>query len=105
MNDLDEKILELYDELGSIKAVSKRIRCSWNRVVKSLSTSGVVINPTHALILDYYDKGMTTDEISSQLGLNIKTVKSYLPRVRPIYGEDLSKNALKIKKWRGKHCK
>lgn len=100
---IDKQIKELYEELGSVKAVSERTGCSWNRVVKSLSTSGVVINSTHALILDYYDKGMTVDEISNQLGLNIKTVKSYLPRVRPVYGEDLSKNALKIKRWRNKY--
>ena len=67
MNDLDEKILELYDELGSIKAVSKRIRCSWNRVVKSLSSSGVVINPTHALILQYHEKGLSPLEIANQM--------------------------------------
>lgn len=103
MNDLDEKILELYDELGSIKAVSKRIRCSWNRVVKSLSSSGVVINPTHALILQYHEKGLSLLEIANQMEISVKTVQAYLPRVRPVYGEDLSKNALKIKRWRGKH--
>ena len=105
MNDLDEKILELYDEFGSIKAVSKRTRCSWNRVVKSLSTSGVVINPTHALILQYYEKGLSPSEIANQMEINVKTVQAYLPRVRPVYGGNLSKNALKIKRWRGKHSK
>ena len=63
--NIDAQILELYDELGSIKAVSKRIRCSWNRIVKSLSTSGVVINPTHALILEYYEKGLTPFQIAN----------------------------------------
>ena len=101
MNDLDEKILELYDEFSSIKAVSKRTKCSWNRVVKSLSTSGVVINQTHALILNYYEKGLSPSEIANQMEINVKTVQAYLPRVRPVYGEDLSKNALKIKRWRG----
>lgn len=105
MNDLDEKILELYDELGSIKAVSKRTRYSWNRIVKSLSTSGVVINQTHALIIEYHEKGLTPLQIANQMEISVKTVQAYLPRVRPVYGEDLSKNALKIKRWRGKHSK
>lgn len=102
---IDEEIKELYDELGSVKAVSKRTRYSWNRIVKSLSTSGVVINPTHALILQYHEKGLTPLQIANQMEISVKTVQAYLPRVRPIYGEDLSKNALKIKRWRRKHRK
>lgn len=103
--NIDKVIKELYDEFGSIKAVSKRTKCSWNRVVKSLSTSGVVINPTHALILEYHEKGLTPFQIANQMEINVKTVQAYLPRVRPVYGENLSKNALKIKRWRGKHSK
>lgn len=102
---IDKQIKELYEELGSVKAVSERTGCSWNRVVKSLSTSGVVINPTHALILEYYEKGLTPFQIANQMEINVKTVQAYLPRVRPVYGENLSKNALKIKRWRGKHSK
>lgn len=102
---IDKQIKELYDELGSVKAVSERTGCSWNRVVKSLSTSGVVINQTHALILNYYEKGLSPSEIANQMEINVKTAQAYLPRVRPVYGENLSKNALKIKRWRGKHCK
>lgn len=102
---IDEEIKELYDELGSVKAVSKRTRYSWNRIVKSLSTSGVVINPTHALILQYYEKGLTPLQIANQMNISVKTVQAYLPRARPVYGENLSKNALKIKRWRGKHSK
>lgn len=102
---IDKQIKELYEKLGSVKAVSERTGCSWNRVVKSLSTSGVVINPTHALILEYYEKGLTPFQIANQMEINVKTVQAYLPRVRPVYGENLSKNALKIKRWRGKHSK
>ena len=101
--NIDKEIKELYEAFGSIKAVSQRTKCSWNRVVKSLSTSGVVINPTHALILEYHEKGLTPLQIANQMEISVKTVQAYLPRVRPVYGEDLSKNALKIKRWRGKH--
>ena len=102
---IDEQIKELYDELGSVKAVSKLTRYSWNRVVKSLSSSGIMINPTHALILDYREKGLTPLQIANQMEISVKTVQAYLPRVRPVYGENLSKNALKIKRWRGKSSK
>ena len=103
--NIDKEIKELYEEFSSVKAVSRKIGYSWNRVVKSLSTSGVVINQTHALILNYYEKGLSPSEIANQMEINVKTVQAYLPRVRPVYGEDLSKNALKIKRWRNKHRK
>ncbi len=103
--NIDAQILDLYNEFGSIKAVSKKTRYSWNRVVKSLSSSGVVINPTHALILQYHEKGLSSLEIANQMEISVKTVQAYLPRVRPVYGENLSKNALKIKKWRKNHGK
>ena len=100
---IDEEIKKLYDELGSVKAVSRQTGYSWNRIVKSLSSNGIVINPTHALILDYHERGLTPLQIANQMEISVKTVQAYLPRVRPVYGEDLSKNALKIKRWRGKH--
>lgn len=100
--DIDSQILNLYTSLGSVKAVSLKTGYSWNKITKSLSSNGIVINDIHRLILDLYDNDMTVDEISKQLKINKKTVQSYLPRVRPVYGQNLSKNAIKIKKWRNK---
>lgn len=102
---IDEEIMDAYKTLKSVRAVHKETGYSWNRIVKSLSTSGIVINETHALILKDYKNGMSPLEIAKQIGVNVKTVQSYLPRIRPIYGEDLSKNALRIKKSREKHKK
>ena len=97
---IDEEILDAYKVLKSVRAVYKQTRYSWNRIVKSLSTSGIVINETHALILKYYKNGMPPSEIAKQVGVNIKTVQSYLPRIRPVYGENRSKNAIQIAEWR-----
>ena len=100
MMKIDEEIVMLYKSLGSVKAVSNKTGYSWNRIVKSLSESGIVINDTHALILKYHNQGMSPAEISSMVGVSIKTVQSYLPRVRPVYGENRSKNAMQIAEWR-----
>lgn len=100
---IDEEIMDAYKTLKSVRAVHKETGYSWNRIVKSLSSSGIVINETHALILKDYKNGMSPLEIAKQIGVNVKTVQSYLPRIRPVYGENLSKNALKIKKSRDKH--
>lgn len=101
--NIDEQILNLYNEFDSVKAVSKRTGYSWNRIVKSLSSNAVIINATHALILKYHETGLSQLEISKQMEISVKTVQAYLPRVRPVYGEKLSKNALKIRRWRNKH--
>ena len=101
---IDKDICETFISTGSVRETSKEIGCSWNKVVKSLASSGVVINDTHGMILDMHDAGMTTHEISRKLSLNVKTVQAYLPRVRPVYGEDRSKNAEKIRKWREKNA-
>lgn len=41
-------------------------------------------------------------DIAKEMNLNIKTVQSYLPRIRPVYGENISENALRIKRSREK---
>lgn len=97
---LDEKILKAFNKSGSVNGAAEETGCSWNRVIKSLSSSGIVINDTHKIILDLCDTVMTPDQIAKQLSLNIKTVQAYLPRVRPVYGENRSKNAEAIKEWR-----
>ena len=99
---IDEEILKAFNKSGSVKGAAEEIGCSWNRVIKSLSSSGVLINDTHEIILDLRDAGMTPDQIAKQVGISIKTVQAYLPRVRPVYGENRSKNAIKINEWRNK---
>lgn len=84
---IDKDIYDTFRSTGSVRETAKEIGCSWNRVVKSLASSGVVISDTHVMILDMHDAGMSVQEIARQLSLNTKTVQSYLPRVRPVYQE------------------
>ena len=95
-----EKILSIYDKTHSIKGVEKETHYSWNRIVKALSSEGIVINDTHALILPLHEKGKTIDEIAKYTCLSERTIQSYLPRIRPIYNENISDNAKRIKKSR-----
>lgn len=97
---ISEKILSSFKATQSIKATAREAGCSWMRVVKILSSNGVVINDTHEKILSLAESGKDAAEIASQLSLSEKTVKAYLPAVRPVYGEDLTKNAKKIRKCR-----
>lgn len=99
---IDKEILDAFNNVGSVRGAAEKTGYSWNRVVKSLSSSGIVINDTHEIILDLCESGMTPDQIAKQVGISIKTVQAYLPRVRPVYGENRSKNAIKINEWRNK---
>ncbi len=96
----DNEILIYWDSIQSIKGVARKLNISWSRVVKSLSTSGVVINSNHAKILQYHREGKSANEISNLMGINVNVVKAYLPRCRPQYKTNQSKNALTIQKWR-----
>lgn len=97
---IDKDIYDTFRSTGSVRETAKEIGCSWNRVVKSLASSGVIIGDTHVMILKMHDAGMSVQEIARQLSLNTKTVQAYLPRVRPVYGENKSENAKRIKEWR-----
>lgn len=94
------RIISVFDQTQSIKATAKECGCSWNRVVKILSSSGIVINDTHQIILDLHAKGKAAEEIARQTGYSLKTVQSYLPATRPFYGIDISENAKAIKRCR-----
>lgn len=97
-----DRIIETFEKTQSIKATAKQIGCSWNRVAKVLSTEGIIANENQAYILNLYEKGKTLEEIVKVTGLSRKTVQSYSPRNRPVYNENLSENALRIKKCRAK---
>ena len=93
-------IIESYDKLLSVRAVSLETGYSWNRIVKALSSNGYILSETHAEILDKLKQGMSVKQIASGIGLNEKTVQAYVPRRRPLYNENPSSNALRIKKCR-----
>ena len=97
---LDEIILESYKINQSVKATAKDTGCSWHRVVKSLSSCGVLINDTHRMILEAHESGMSVSGIAKQLGISVKTVQAYLPRVRPVYGESTTVNAQRVRECR-----
>lgn len=102
---IDKDIYYAYRSTGSVRETAREVGCSWNKVVKSLASSGVVISNTHGVILDMHEAGMNAQKIARQLSLNVKTVQAYLPRIRPVYGENRSKDAKRIKEWRDRKKK
>lgn len=103
MEKSEEKILESYKILQSVKGTAKDTGYSWNRVVKALSSNGYILSETHAEILNKFKAGKNADEIAKEMSLSPKTVQAYLPRQRPVYNENMSVNALRVKQSREKH--
>lgn len=95
-----EKILNAYKIRPTITGVKKITGYSWQKIAKTLSSEGIIANDNQALILDLHGKGMSIAEISKAVGCKEETIMAYLPRVRPAYNENQSKNALCIKKCR-----
>lgn len=98
--DSTEIILNTYKESQTITETQKRTGYSWQKIAKTLATEGIIANETHRIILNLHDKGMSTEDIAKSTGYAKSTVEAYLHRIRPVYGENQSKNALDIKKYR-----
>lgn len=100
-----EKILNTFEETQSIKRTAKEAECSWHRVVKILSSSGVLINETHRIILNFAEKGEAPEQIAKHTGYSVATVRAYLPAQKPFYKVNPSENAKRIKKCKEKKKK
>ena len=97
-----DDILMSYEQIGSIKGTARKNHCSWFRVAKVLSSSGIIINDTHESIIKCYIDGLNANDIAAKLGMSVKVVSAYLPATRPYYGVNISENAKRIRKCRAK---
>lgn len=95
-----ENVIRAYQEKQTITGIHRITGYNWQKIAKILSTEGIIVNEHQALILDLSEKGKTADEISKVTGFAYSTVIAYLPRRRPVYNENLSANAMRIKKCR-----
>ena len=71
-----------------------------NRFVLSKTEKGRIA--AHAKILELYSQGVGVEDISKAVKLSLSSVRAYLPRERPEYGQHYSKNAKIIYNWRQK---
>jgi hypothetical protein len=95
-----QKILKAYEESQTLTGIHKLTGYNWQRIAKTLSTEGIIVNETQAAIIDLHYRGKSASEISTITGFAVSTVMAYLPRTRPAYMENRSENALRIEKCR-----
>jgi hypothetical protein len=104
ISDTDNLIINLWMEYGSVKMITKCTPYSRHKIIKCLATHNFILNSDHQKILELYESGMPVEHIAKQMGLCIGTVRAYLPRVRPEYGQCYSKNAKKLRAWKAKRA-
>lgn len=102
ISNTDKGIINLWKEYESVKGVERNCKYSRYKIIKCLTTHGYVLNETHQRILQLYEQGKTIEQISKSVGVGVRCVKTYLPRVRPEYGQHYSPNAKNIHRWREK---
>lgn len=73
-----EVILDAYKKVPTITGIRKIIGYSWQKIAKTLSSEGIIVNDSQALILELHEKGMTPEEISKMVGYNEKNSNGIL---------------------------
>jgi hypothetical protein len=100
ISSTDRAIIDLWKQYGTVKAISVQTGYSHHKITKCLATHGYVISEAHAKILKLYSQGVELEDISKEVKLSLSSVRAYLPRERPEYGQHYSKNATNIYNWR-----
>lgn len=78
-----EIILSAYEEIQTITGIKKKTGYSWQRIAKTLSTEGIVVNETQRIILKLYEKGIICGQrLQRQPDMQKSTVDSYFPEVQ-----------------------
>ena len=101
----DQEILSYWNSIKSVRGVAIKLGISWQRVIKGLSSLGIIVNNTHAKITQYHKEGKSANEIADLMNMNVNVVKAYLPRNRPQYKVNQSKNALAVQRSKERHKK
>lgn len=97
------EIIELYNSLQSIKAVSRETGISEQKIKRILISEGLYSCEIGDEIQKLYEQGISIDEICKKVKRGRSCVISYLPYSKGEYGrEDVTENAKKIREWREK---
>ncbi len=96
VNSIYADIVEEYASCKSITQIARKLRVSEERVRRTLITEGLWTSRTAAAVGRLFYKGKTVPEIAEELTISEKTVQSYLPYSRGMYGGTRKKRPLRI---------
>lgn len=97
----NQEIVEYYNKSGSLKETAAAFGVGWQKVRKILISEGAYTSDIAEKVQELHKSGTSYAEIAEKLKINKNAVNSYLPYTKTVYnGDDASKNALKIRRWR-----
>lgn len=82
---LDDKIIEMYEQTGSVRATAKAVETKVGVVRKILISNGIIPTQKSETISDLVDAGLTRKQIAETLAIKEETVLNYLPYMRNPY--------------------
>lgn len=93
-------IVEEYKTCKSITKIAKKLKVSEERVRRTLITEGLWTSRSAEPIIRLFNNGKTVPEIADILTISEKTVQSYIPYSRGMYGGDRSETVLRSEEYR-----
>lgn len=98
---LYDDIVRAFKETGSIKKVAERLGTYPVKVRRVLITEGLWSSPTSSSVGGFAREGLSVKEIAVRLNMSEKSVQSYLPYSRGVYGDGgTSADAVKSRNYR-----
>lgn len=103
MKHTREEIIQMYNELQSMRTIEKETGISYNVVRRVLVESGIYPSLYTEFINTMYQSGMSIQQIAKQLRVTPKAISTHLPHTKGCYAlDEPTQNALKIRKTREK---
>lgn len=100
---IDQRIIDTYQELGSIKDTAKQLGVSDVKVRRTLITVGRWRSRSSDAVKELLRLGCSVDEVAEQLHISRKAVEAYMPYSRGSYdAADQSRDSLKSHNYRAR---
>lgn len=97
----EERMVQLYQATGSIRAVSLYAGVSYAKARKMLLNAGALCSDRAEEVKALLARGLTEEQAAAQLGISVKALRAYLPYTRGAYFSDTpARNALYIRAWK-----
>ena len=100
---IDQRIIDTYQKLGSIKDTAKQLGVSDVKVRRTLITVGLWRSRSSDAVKELLRLGCSVDEVAEQLHISRKAVEAYMPYSRGSYdAADQSLDSLKSHNYRAR---
>lgn len=100
IEELYQAIISEYEKTKSIAKIAKKLGTTQVKVQRVLITEGLWTSKRTGQIAALRNQGMSLEQIAEELGVDIKTVQTFLPYTRGQYGQSDTDDAARSKDYR-----